>query len=393
MDKNKQVIKSIAQAANEWLEVKRFEVGDSTLVGYRSKVNTINKGLGKCCVTQLTASDLNKWLVKQHKKYKNKSINEMLIVLRGVFNTALADQLIEVSPLVMISNFKVSKSEPNPFSKEEMRHLIRNNSAQSSGKNLFIFSCLTGLRISESIAITWEAISFERKELTVDLANVIGKYKKPKTEGSFRKVELNDHALRILAEQYQLTGSLKPKKIQVKLEDNKTVVRRTCRFVFNFDGSKRSFKSVTEYREHFFRDFCKDAGIDFRGPSQFRHTFASQLLSSGISKEWIAAQMGHTTTVMIDKHYGKWLRDDSPDFAKQAADSMNSIFKDEEIGTGIAVLNTTQDKVIDLSALTENPVVLQLLQQIARAGLSSSPTDLLIQSESQLVSQLVRKDN
>ncbi|MFT5780659.1 MAG: hypothetical protein ACI9EB_000012 [Pseudomonas sp.] len=45
-----------------------------------------------------------------------------------------------------------------------------------------------------------------------------------------------------------------------------------------------------------------------------RHTYASQLLSSGaVPLDWIADQMGHTSTAMIWRHYGKWINQDGPD--------------------------------------------------------------------------------
>lgn len=62
----------------------------------------------------------------------------------------------------------------------------------------------------------------------------------------------------------------------------------------------------------FFEIHCKLANVRYRGPNQARHTYASQLLTKGAPKEWIAGQMGHTTTKMIDDHYGKWIVDDAP---------------------------------------------------------------------------------
>ncbi|MCJ7931302.1 tyrosine-type recombinase/integrase [Aeromonas sp. LsrichE-8G] len=64
-----------------------------------------------------------------------------------------------------------------------------------------------------------------------------------------------------------------------------------------YNAKRRSYASVDEFRERFFRPFCQAAGVRYRGPSQFRHTYASQLLSAGISIEWIARQMGHTGRV------------------------------------------------------------------------------------------------
>ena len=35
------------------------------------------------------------------------------------------------------------------------------------------------------------------------------------------------------------------------------------------------------------------------------------MLTAGIAKEWIIRQAGHTSTRMIDEHYGKWISADA----------------------------------------------------------------------------------
>ncbi|MNF09535.1 Phage integrase family protein [compost metagenome] len=56
------------------------------------------------------------------------------------------------------------------------------------------------------------------------------------------------------------------------------------------------------------------AKVRHRGPNNCRHTFASQMLTSGVVPiDWIAAQMGHTSTAMILRHYGKWINQDAMD--------------------------------------------------------------------------------
>lgn len=52
----------------------------------------------------------------------------------------------------------------------------------------------------------------------------------------------------------------------------------------------------------------KRAGVRYRNPYQTRHTFASTLLSGGCDPKWLAAQLGHETTEMLDRTYGKWIR-------------------------------------------------------------------------------------
>ena len=51
----------------------------------------------------------------------------------------------------------------------------------------------------------------------------------------------------------------------------------------------------------------KTAKVRYRNPYQTRHTYASQLLSGGENPLFVAQQMGHKTTEMIMRHYGRWV--------------------------------------------------------------------------------------
>ncbi|WP_237360739.1 hypothetical protein [Vibrio marisflavi] len=44
-----------------------------------------------------------------------------------------------------------------------------------------------------------------------------------------------------------------------------------------------------------------------RNPYQTRHTYATLLLASGEAPEWIANQMGHTTTTMLFRVYSRYV--------------------------------------------------------------------------------------
>ena len=59
---------------------------------------------------------------------------------------------------------------------------------------------------------------------------------------------------------------------------------------------------VEEHRPH--HHACEIAGIDPLGFHQIWHTYASLYLMSGGSLVALAKQLGHTTTRMVEKHYG-----------------------------------------------------------------------------------------
>jgi integrase len=49
---------------------------------------------------------------------------------------------------------------------------------------------------------------------------------------------------------------------------------------------------------------CTAAGLDPLGFHELRHSYASMLVNAGCPLAYVAAQLGHTDTRMVEKHYG-----------------------------------------------------------------------------------------
>ena len=62
-----------------------------------------------------------------------------------------------------------------------------------------------------------------------------------------------------------------------------------------------------EHLERSWKHILKTTKVRYRNPYQSRHTYASQLLSGGENPLFVAQQMGHKTTEMIMRHYGRWV--------------------------------------------------------------------------------------
>ena len=64
------------------------------------------------------------------------------------------------------------------------------------------------------------------------------------------------------------------------------------------------------YRNRTLRDLCKTAGIEKVGPHMLRDTYASQLLSAGITLAYVSAQLGHADVAITARSYAKWVGDE-----------------------------------------------------------------------------------
>lgn len=312
--------------AKQYLAESAFEKAYSTYVSECSKVKNLVKFFGKKQIRSISQSDIKRWKIKVHRRFSNKTINEHFTILRAIFACALGDGVLHRNPMTGIENLKAHTAEPQPLEREELIKLRVMATACESGAALLFLGILTGLRISELIALTWDCIDFEKLEIFVNKAKVLGKYKVPKTLGSIRIVEINQHALALLKKHYAVTGSLKPRVIRVLQSDNKTVEKQHVQHLFINTQTKKPFIDAKQYSRIFFTPFLMAAEVKHRGPNQLRHTFASQCLTAGISKVWIAKQLGHNSTHMIDKHYARWMQNDAPDNAGKYSESIASVF-------------------------------------------------------------------
>ena len=109
----------------------------------------------------------------------------------------------------------------------------------------------------------------------------------PKTKSSIRDVILLPAAVNALKDQkqYSFVGG---------------------EFIFVRPRDRGPFVDY-EHLERPWKHILKRAKVRYRNPYQTRHTYASHLLSGGENPLFVAQQMGHKTTEMIMRHYGRWV--------------------------------------------------------------------------------------
>lgn len=111
-----------------------------------------------------------------------------------------------------------------------------------------------------------------------------------------------------------LNRNRKAETVDIVERDNKTVRKHKLHLVFLNTKSGLPHANDFVVRDRFFKAHLLAAGVRYRGPGQCRHTYASQLLTTGVASiDWIAEQIEHTNGNMIRQHYGTWINEDGPD--------------------------------------------------------------------------------
>ncbi|MCH9693881.1 MAG: site-specific integrase [Gammaproteobacteria bacterium] len=269
---------------------KKSHLSLSTYKDYSSRIYAhLLPIFGDFPLCELTADHVRSWY--NSTDLSAKAINNILIPLRDVFAEAYQSEKIDRNPLDRIKALPVVRSEPDPFSRSEVKKLLGEIGRRSaSAKIYFQFAFGTGLRTSELLALTWDDIDMGKNTVFANKAKVRGVLKEPKTTNGRRKVDLQPDARRA-------TSSLRNEK------NKSDVLFSDCR-------TGEPWKGDQSLRKGFWYPALDALQMRRRTAYHTRHTFASQLLSDGMNPMYVAQQMGHRDWGMIRLVYGRYIKAD-----------------------------------------------------------------------------------
>ncbi len=64
------------------------------------------------------------------------------------------------------------------------------------------------------------------------------------------------------------------------------------------------------FRKRLWESVLKKANVGHWTPKDLRDSYASHLLTQGVSVSWVSRQLGHASTGMTEKHYATWINVD-----------------------------------------------------------------------------------
>ena len=299
-----------------WLEIKRNEMAPSGFRTYKSKVEThIRPRWGNEQADTIDHLDLQAWVHKTlMPTLHNRTVREVVSLVKQVFTLYRARNRSAHDPTEGITIRQPDPDEVDPFTREEIDAILGTHTDKLQELLLAQFMLWTGPRVSEAIALAWEDVDLKAGTVRFRRAQVRGVYKVTKNRRSTREVRLLKPALQALHAMAMHTQKLKPVEVEVLDRDNKTRKRQALRFVFHCTSTGAAHSSSDMLLKGFWRPHLAAAEVRYRGPNNCRHTYASQLLTTGaVTLQWLKDQMGHTTIAMLERHYGKYISKDGPD--------------------------------------------------------------------------------
>ena len=292
---------TVSELLDEHLKTRETSLERSTLAGLRSMIDErIKPGIGDMRVVDLTPTKVAAWLRSPEMaglslKYVRNVLSPLRLALFHAVHLGyradnpVASDALNVKLLVPRAHWK-SGHKPDPFTRHEVQRIL-DACDRPAFRNFLQFAFSTGLRTGELIALRWHDVHVDQRQIRVERAVVEGHEKGTKTKKGSRLVDLDDDAIAALTDQRLITG-----------HRSRVFWHPTTELAFT--------KSSQIY--WLWKGVITRAGVRFRCPKQTRHTFASTKITEDVNLFYLADQLGHEGIEMLNRHYGAYIRENTP---------------------------------------------------------------------------------
>jgi integrase len=298
---------------DRWILRYQHSVAPSSLRSYLSHIKLhIRPYWGDRNPTQITPDDVDRWLDHElTPKLSNKTIREILTRWRKIWALFERQRPEYRDPSAGISLRLSDPEEIDPFTREEIDTIL-GRETDPDLHNLWCCMLWSGLSIHEIIPLAIADLDMDKGVVYVNRSYVRGHYRVTKTRRRKRSVHLLATTKDALMRQIKLVEGYPQYTVEILNRDNRTSKKEKVHWLwyckrtqthYNYDQIKNRWRSHLEA-----------CNVRYRPANTGRHTYASQLLTSGaVPIEWLANQMGHCSTQMIHQHYGRLIDGDAPD--------------------------------------------------------------------------------
>ena len=275
----------------------------NTVTCYETMIeNHIVPYLGELVLSEVTPMAVQMMVTKLMSRGNEKTgkglsastVNLLITLVQSSLEVAYSMGLVTEFSADKIKRPKIKEKPMTCFTLDEQKKIEAYIRSLQKPRLVGILLCLyTGLRIGELMALEWNDIDFEKREMHInksctDGKNANGKFCRlvdtPKTETSIRTIPLPKQLIPILKDAKRKNGS------RYVVGDRDTVI------------AIRSYQRTFEL-------LLKHLNIQHRGFHSLRHTFATRALECGMDVKTLSEILGHKSPAITLARYAHSLMD------------------------------------------------------------------------------------
>jgi integrase len=252
--------------------------------------------LGRVPIDQIKRSDIRNLILKKSMAGVSRSTIALIsVVISCLLGYAVEEELIPVNPgLGILKRLRLERRKRitiEPLTPQEVQVFLDTCFKHFRDfYEFFLCAFRSGMRLGELLALAWKDIDWSHRFIRVRRSFRRGRFDGPKTDRD-RRVDMSDQLVEALQ------GLLKARKRQALKEGTGGEPPMT---IFHRQGRPMN----QEYVRLLFKHILKRAGIRQIRFHDIRHTYASQLLSQGLSPVYIKEQLGHHSIQITVDIYG-----------------------------------------------------------------------------------------